>query len=391
MVRDWESSTTPKEPQDTPLGARRIDFEAIAQPQEPFQTPLWARVKSRAGFEPLAVEIAGADRYGVGRHDAGTRSHVLALIERFGSETGAAYIPYGPEARPAPEHQVQFLNQLTAELRPHLPSDCAFVRYDLPWSSPYVEGDDSFSGRPDPRLRELRINFGTGEPPIRKAPTDVLPIDTVVIDLRDEPTLLSSMKPKTRYNIRLAYRRGVRVERYRGADLPPSVLEEWIHLYGETARRNGLVCPGRTHFERVFAADARNGNRGHDAKVDLFVAREPVGAGSRALAALPLLRTGARATYLYGASSSFGREHMAPYALQWEAMCYARVAGCLTYDLFGVSPTSDPSHPLYGLRRFKSGFGGRSVHTMGCWDVPIAPDTYEELRARESAGEGFHL
>lgn len=60
---------------------------------------------------------------------------------------------------------------------------------------------------------------------------------------------------------------------------------------------------------------------------------------------------------------------MPTYALQWCAMQTARRAGCSEYDLFGVAPNADPSHPMHGLYRFKTGFGGQMYHQMGCWTI----------------------
>ena len=62
---------------------------------------------------------------------------------------------------------------------------------------------------------------------------------------------------------------------------------------------------------------------------------------------------------------------MPTYALQWEAIRRAKAAGCLEYDMFGVAPQTDPTHPMYGLWKFKHGFGGEIFHQLGCWDYPL--------------------
>jgi lipid II:glycine glycyltransferase (peptidoglycan interpeptide bridge formation enzyme) len=74
---------------------------------------------------------------------------------------------------------------------------------------------------------------------------------------------------------------------------------------------------------------------------------------------------------------------MALYALQWEAICRAKSYGCTEYDMFGVAPYPSPSHPLYGLYRFKTGFGGSILHRMGCWDYPLNHESYDMFRAAE--------
>jgi len=67
---------------------------------------------------------------------------------------------------------------------------------------------------------------------------------------------------------------------------------------------------------------------------------------------------------------------MAPYALQWKAMRDAKEYGCTQYDLFGIPPDENPDHPMVGLYRFKTGFGGRIIHRPGSWDYPCKPALY---------------
>ncbi|MDA3834148.1 MAG: peptidoglycan bridge formation glycyltransferase FemA/FemB family protein, partial [Spirochaetales bacterium] len=109
------------------------------------------------------------------------------------------------------------------------------------------------------------------------------------------------------------------------------------------------------------------------------------------IAAMFLLYSKQRATYLYGASAAVGRDSMATYALQWEAVLRAKRKGCRFYDLFGIAPTSDPAHPMHGLYRFKNGFGGRQFHRMGSWDYPLDQQAYELYQTTEMLSQGYHL
>ena len=93
---------------------------------------------------------------------------------------------------------------------------------------------------------------------------------------------------------------------------------------------------------------------------------------------------GREAVYLYGASSDKKRGLMAPYALQVKAMEEAKAAGCEEYDLFGIPPDEDPSHPMAGLYRFKTGFGGRIIHSPGSWDYPCRSVFYRLFRFAEA-------
>jgi lipid II:glycine glycyltransferase (peptidoglycan interpeptide bridge formation enzyme) len=338
------------------------------------QTTFWSRVKRRLGWNALAFDIEA---------DGAPSGDALLLIHDVGGDRCIAYSPFGPELLPESERRGEYLAALSSELGAHLGSSCIFVRWDLPWSSPYAEEEDRFDeeghwlGPPETRLRELRMNWGVTEVGLRKAPTDILPPDTIIVDLKKkEDEILARMKPKTRYNIGLAARRSVSV-RIGG----PSDLSLWMDLYGQTARRNNIVFHGKAHFEALMDRNSP------DTRVQLLIAEKR----KSPLAAMFLSISADRATYLYGASSDEGRSLMAPYAIQWAAIKKARQAGCTSYDLFGVAPRPDPEHPLYGLYRFKSGFGGALLHRQGTWDYPYDQEAYKVFCARESASTGFHL
>jgi lipid II:glycine glycyltransferase (peptidoglycan interpeptide bridge formation enzyme) len=80
---------------------------------------------------------------------------------------------------------------------------------------------------------------------------------------------------------------------------------------------------------------------------------------------------------------------MAPYLLQWTAMRDARASGCKHYDLFGIPPSDDPGHPMAGLYRFKTGFGGQIVHRSGSWDFACRPLTRTLFTLAEALRKNF--
>ncbi|HAH59094.1 MAG TPA: peptidoglycan bridge formation protein FemAB, partial [Bacteroidales bacterium] len=71
-------------------------------------------------------------------------------------------------------------------------------------------------------------------------------------------------------------------------------------------------------------------------------------------------------------------------------MMLSRETGCDEYDLFGISGNPDPAHPMYGLYRFKTGFGGDIRHQLGCWDYPLTKESYESFRIAETVAVGYH-
>lgn len=352
------------------------------------QSSLWSRVKAYQGLIPLGFSIRDGDCGN--RKDAGKREDLLVLLQQLDDGCSAAYVPYGPKTRPKEGEEGLFLEELSEQLRSRLPSGCSFIRFDLPWESPWAHEDNCYAedgswlGPPPPRNQELRVNFPTELWNLRKTDTNILPTNTLFLDLTlSEESLLLGMHRKTRYNIRLSRRHGVMVREGDRKDLPL-----WYDLYRETCRRNRLFLHDISFFRDLFTADTIDSGN----SVTLLLAEERGRNGTEdPLAALFLAGSGDRATYLYGASSSKKRNLMATYALQWEAIRRAKTAGYKEYDMFGVSPNGNPSHPLYGLYRFKRGFGGDMFHRMGCWDYPLDSEGWELFLTAEMNSRGYHL
>ncbi len=353
------------------------------------QTAYWGRVKQKQGCRAkafdLKVEETAPEQPAATAGDI-ARDDLLIILRRINRTSVMAYVPYGPNLLPETTDRGQFLEELSETLRPFLPANCLMIRYDLAWKSPWSEERDYYDhrncweGPPEPRVQEMRMNFGTNYYNLRKAPTDILPSNTLFLDIdQDRELLLKRMKPKTRYNIRLAGRRGVEVH-----DVSHDNLKVWYRLYEDTAQRNGINLQDIGYFHSVL--DTRAADSNSPAKVHLLLAE----AEGDALAGMFMVISGHRATYLYGASASEKRNLMPAYALQWAAINKARQAGCTEYDMFGISPTPDPSHPMYGLYRFKTGFGGRIFHRQGCWDYPLHDDLYDQYRMVEMNSQGFH-
>ncbi|MCX6019429.1 MAG: peptidoglycan bridge formation glycyltransferase FemA/FemB family protein [Chloroflexi bacterium] len=197
---------------------------------------------------------------------------------------------------------------------------------------------------------------------------DVQPRRSIVVSLAgDEGDILARMKQKTRYNVRLAQKKGVTVRRgdERDADL-------YYELMRATAARDGFSIHPATYYRdflRLFTPAAGCGA--------LFIAE----ADGHALAALIATAVGHEAVYLYGASADAGRELMPTYLLQWEAMRWARERGCTRYDLWGI-PDEDEAvleagfesrhDGLWGVYRFKRGFGGVLERSIGAWVRPLS-------------------
>ncbi len=193
---------------------------------------------------------------------------------------------------------------------------------------------------------------------------DVQPSTTLVTHLMT-PTddLLAAMHQKMRYNIRLAEKKGVRVENLRIGELENG-LEIFARLTEATARRHKVAFHGRAHFEAILAHMNGEGDAPR-----AFLA-QATHEGDVLAVALCIDWNGVR-TYLHGASSDTKKELMAPHLLHWRLMEDARRQGLAAYDWWGIAPPGDDRHHLAGVGRFKLGFGGEVVSLPQTHDVVI--------------------
>ena len=294
------------------------------------QSASWGELKAGFGWEPVRLAT----------NDAGAQ----VLIRRFPFGLRLAYVPRGPVG--------QWLPNLIPDLIQTCRQEKAFALK--------LEPDVPDGTGLEAELQ--RLGF-------RPSPHTVQPRRSLIVDLRDdEAVILARMNPKTRYNIHLSERKGIHV---RGSE----DLEVFVRLLRATAERDAFSVHTPAYYRRAFDAFHPTG------ECELLVAEKD----GRALAALMVFARGPRAWYLYGASSNEDRNLMPTYLLQWEAMRWARNRGCVTYDLWGIPDEPEAvleaefpnrGDGLWGVYRFKRGFGGENVRTAGAWDLPLQPTVY---------------
>lgn len=196
-----------------------------------------------------------------------------------------------------------------------------------------------------------------------KALKQIQPRATFILDLdRDLDELLMSFEEKTRYNVRLAEKKGVRVEE----DVSDKGIKLFYNLYVETAKRDKFLIHPLIYYQRIQEV--------------LF----PAGFGSnflayyqdKPIAAIIVFTFGKRVWYMYGASASEFRNVMPNHLLHWEVIKWAKRKGIKEYDLWGIPANPTEGHPLYGVYRFKKGFRGRLVKYIGAYDFPYSPLFY---------------
>ncbi len=300
--------------------------------------------------------------------------YLSVLFRSFRGVFTIAYVPMGPDIDCAdPVRQGRLLTDLAGLLRPILPRNTILIRFDPPWGTS-VPVDETPVFPPAPECR--------------KAPVQVQPPDTVVLDLG--PTaerLLESMKPKWRYNVRLAEKKGVTIRRLEGPEAANEGLGVFWDLYLTTAKRDGIAIHSREYYADLLrrgdeaTGQSSTASSGQSPRFFVYIAEF----GQKALACIIVLRHGKESVYLYGASSNEHRNLMSAYALQWKAITDARESGCTRHDFYGIPPNEDPGHPMHGLYRFKTGFGGNIVHRVGSLDVPLRPFFYRLYALAEGA------
>ncbi|MFH1598624.1 MAG: peptidoglycan bridge formation glycyltransferase FemA/FemB family protein [Patescibacteria group bacterium] len=193
------------------------------------------------------------------------------------------------------------------------------------------------------------------------SPTKTIqPKDTLFLDLtNDKEVLLQEMKQKTRYNIRLAEKRGVTV--YEECD--EESISQFCRLIQITKERDNFR-PHPENYYRTMLDSLRPCG-----VVKLFLAKYQ----DKVIAANLTAWFGDTVTYMHGASDYEYRQEMAPHLLQWQVIQWAKQAGYKYYDFWGIADSDDPTHPWAGISRFKKGFGGFEEHYLGTWELSISP------------------
>lgn len=369
-----------------PFQANGIQDSLVAPPSSFLQTPFWAEFKASQGWTPHYFIVTGSL---LDDNANGEGFFLSVLVKRLSPLASLAYVPLGPDFRlNDPERQTALLSGLARALVPFLPPNAILVRFDPPWGTVVQNSHTESSSDTDSTQTSAskRIDaFPRGLPiPARRASTHIQPPDTVILDLRlPKDALLAQMKAKWRYNVKLGEKKGLSIRLFEGNDAATEGLSIFYGLYLETARRDGIAIHAKSYYAAFLSAPSRARASCFNTHISarVYVAEHE----GQALASIITLFCGDEAVYLYGASSNEKRNLMPAYSLQWRAIMDAKEAGCSRYDFYGIPPTDDPSHPMHGLYRFKTGFGGSIVHRVGSWDIPLRQIRYSAYRCAESA------
>lgn len=192
-----------------------------------------------------------------------------------------------------------------------------------------------------------------------------------------EADLLASFKQKTRYNIKVAEKKGVTV----AIDDSPAAFERYLELTEETTNRQGFYAHSRDYHKKMWSVL-------HPADIaHLLVARYggDLPAGRQVITTWILFKFGDTLYYPYGASTREHREVMANNLVMWEAIKLAKQWNLKYLDMWGaLGPDPDPKDPWYGFHTFKAGYGARHVEYIGTWDYVAKPLMYKIYRVLDN-------
>ena len=319
------------------------------------QTTNWARLKNRFGWTSHRVWMRKDGQLVAGAQVL-YRSAAAGLVKM-------AYIPHGPLVDWDDEEQVTvLLNQIDQSVYER---GAGILKMEpLLWQSDAIDA----KWRAICQQHNLLPDTDTIQPP-----------NTVLVDLRPSTDeILAAMKQKTRYNIRLAAKKDVVV---RQGDLKD--IAAFNKLMRVTGERDQFGVHTPMYYHAAFEIFKPMN------QVALFLAEYE----ERPLAGVMVFTLGKTAAYLYGASSNEERQRMPTYAVQWAAMEWAKAQGCHWYDLWGVPDApedeleanfSDRNDGLWGVYRFKRGFGGQIQRTIGATDRIYNKLVYKLYRWRRN-------
>lgn len=326
-----------------------MSFYQYASSPHILQTDNWGQFKGLYGWDAVRLE--------------GEQSSALVLFKTLPLGYSIAYVP---KVALAEEWSI-LLPKIEAECRRR---KAVFLQIEPDINEPFDQA----------QLDSLFLDYA-------KDPDTIQPRGTILIDISgDEDAILANMKQKTRYNIRLAERKGVKVEQSQD-------LEDFYKQTVITSSRDGFAVHAFSYYKNAFELFAPHGEC-----VLLRASFE-----NQSLAYLMLFLHGDRAWYFYGASNDEMRNLMPTYLLQWEAMRYAKAQGATLYDMWGIPDATEEeleaqftqrSDGLWGVYRFKRGFGGTVTRSAPAYVKVFKPLLYRAylwLKNRRGGGGNASL
>lgn len=322
----------------------RHHYNAVVR--HPLQSWEWGTFRARTG---LHIERVGFFEEGILQKALQVTFHPIPLLNRT-----AGYYPKGfmPD-----EEQLAALQQIAKQ------HNALFIKME-PNIAQRV-------GSPSAHTQVAQFLTDHGATPGRPLFTKY----TFQLDLTpDEDKLFSNLSSKTRYNVNLAYKKGVRIVE----DSTMAGMEEHLAILNETTTRQGFYAHSPEYFKTMFEVLGPETGSG---MLRIFKA---VYEGTT-LASWIMFIFNNTLYYPYGASRAIHREVMASNLLMWEMIIYGKQQGCSMFDMWGsLGPEPDSKDPWFGFHRFKKGYGGDLVEFLGTYDLVMNEPLYKAFRVSEN-------
>lgn len=290
----------------------------------PLQSPLWANFRRKTGLETIDVD-------GI----------IMTLHSIPHTKYKIGYVPKGPDITQ---------DMLSKLYEIGLSENCIFIQLE-----PNVKkvGNKKYS------FKNLYPSF---HPLLTKY--------TFILDLTlSEDDLLKNMHPKTRYNIRLAEKKGVKVKE----DNSDKAFENYIQLTRETTQRQNFYAHGEKYHRLMWETLKTKNLSSDNLSAHLLTAKYK----NETLAAWILFILGDTLYYPYGASSNKQRDLMASNLMMWEAIKFGKKLGLKKFDMWGsLGPNPSTKDPFYGFHRFKQGYGPKLIEYLGSYDFVLKNTAY---------------
>jgi lipid II:glycine glycyltransferase (peptidoglycan interpeptide bridge formation enzyme) len=311
------------------------------------QSSWWADFRTTVGFEHFGVTLKNKDVIVGG-----------AMVQKFSYTSGSCFYyiqdgPVLPQDESIAGQVFQAILENIDDRRKAEQQTVSHLRIEPRWQ----------------RLPSFVRGFQT--PAFISNDRFVEPRDTLCIDLRpSEATILAQMKPKGRYNIRVAQRHDVSVDE----DTSTQGIADFLRIYKRTTARQKIKAKPPSYL-RTLASMLSSLQHG-----SVFFAEHQ---GARIAAAL-VVYFGRRATYFFGGSLVSGRRVMAPYLLHFEIMRRAKDMGHEWYDFWGVAPADQLNHPWHDISVFKRKFGGQGLNLVPTLDFVYDTGAYDDYAINHS-------
>lgn len=179
-----------------------------------------------------------------------------------------------------------------------------------------------------------------------------------IVLTKEEEELLSSFNSKTRYNIRLAQRKGVEVIE----DNSDKAFDKYLALTKDTVERQGFYAHTRKYHKLMWQTLHKD---------MVKEKKEPIARLMTARYKGEIITTWVLFVwhdilyYPYGASSNKYKNVMANNLVMWESIKYGKNLGLKIFDLWGREEGK-------GFTKFKEGYSPEVVEFLGTWDLPTS-------------------